>query len=64
MLKKREAVVTHNGKILASFTTVRQAENYIATQCQPRDPQGVHAGNYGIDASPRAEAEYQRLRSK
>jgi hypothetical protein len=66
-MKKREAVVTlaRPGEIrsrtLARFTTVRRAERFIAKR-EKRDPEGVHRGDYGIDASPRADAEYQRLK--
>lgn len=48
---------------LATFTTVRRAEAFIAKR-EKRDQQGVHRGDYGIDASPRADAEYQRLRNR
>jgi hypothetical protein len=66
-MKDREAIVTlarpgaTRLRNLARFTTVRQAERYIEKR-EVRDPVGVHRGDYGIDASTRANAEYQRLK--
>jgi hypothetical protein len=66
-MKDREAIVTltrpgaKRGRRLASFTTVRKAEKFIEKR-EERDPEGVHRGDYGIDASTRANAEYQRLK--
>jgi hypothetical protein len=68
-MDQREAVVTlmrpgaEQTIRLASFTTVRKAEQYIG-QCERHDPEGVHRGDYGIDASERADAEYQRLKRR
>lgn len=68
-MKKREAIVTltrpgaTRARRLASFTTVRRAERFIGAR-ETRDPVGVARGDYGIDASPRADAEYQRLRGR
>ena len=41
--------------------SIRAAEQFIAAR-ERRDPEGVHRGDYGIDASERAEAVYQRKR--
>jgi hypothetical protein len=49
------------GRVLKRFNTIRQAEAYIA-QRERIDPTGVHRGDYGIDASEKADAAYQRLR--
>lgn len=46
-------------RVLKRFSTIRQAEKYIA-QRERIDPTGVHRGDYGIDASERADAQYQR----
>lgn len=68
-MSKREAVVTllrpgaKRARVLARFTTVRRAEEYIAER-EKRDPDGVHRGDYGIDPTPAAHAEYQRLRAR
>ena len=48
---------------LAVFTTVRRAERFICMR-EKRDPVGVSRGDYGIDPSPRAHAEYQCLRRR
>ena len=58
----RWATVSRDGRVLARFTTVRRCEQWIAER-EKTDPAGVHRGDYGIDASERAHAEYQRLRS-
>lgn len=66
-MQTREAIVTltrpgaHQAIRLASFSTVRKAEAHIA-KIEQHDAEGVHRGDYGIDASERADAEYQRLR--
>ena len=46
-------------RIIYRCMSVRAAERFIAAREQ-RDPKGVHRGDYGIDATERAEAIYQR----
>lgn len=68
-MSKREAAVTllrpwtNRVRTVARFTTIKRAEAYIAKR-EKRDPDGVHRGDYGIDATPRAMAEYDRLRRR
>lgn len=47
------------GRTLKRCQSVRQAEKFIARR-ERIDPTGVHRGDYGIDATEAAEAEYQR----
>lgn len=67
MSSKREAVVVllrprwTKGKVFGRFTTVRKAEKLIEA-IEATDPKGVERGHYGIDATPAADAEYQRLK--
>lgn len=67
--RRRQVAVTltrpgaKRSRILKRFSTVRQAERYIA-QRERIDPTGVHRGDYGIDASEKADAAYQRLRNR
>lgn len=69
MSSKREASVIllrprwTRGITLGRFTTVRRAEKLIE-ELEASDPKGVERGHYTIDATPRAEAEYQRLRGQ
>jgi hypothetical protein len=60
---RRMATVTHGTVRIAAFTTVRRAERFIAER-EKTDPKGVARGDYGIDASERADYEYQRLRGR
>jgi hypothetical protein len=48
-------------RVIQRFRTIRQAEQLIA-KLERRNPEAVHRGDYGIDASERADAQYQRLR--
>lgn len=61
--RERKAVVTRDGDILSHHKTVRQAEKWIERRAKI-DPTGVANGEYTIDASPQADAEYQRLRRR
>lgn len=70
MSAKREAVVTLTrpgrtacSRVIFRATTVRRCEREIKRRAK-RDPDGVARGDYGIDASERAHAEYQRLRNR
>ena len=63
---KREVCVTKEGakrRVVRRFNTIRQAERFI-TRLERRNPEGVHRGDYGIDASECADARYQRLRER
>jgi len=59
----REVAVTKVGarRVIRWFRTIRQAERFIF-KLERRNPEAVNRGDYGIDASERADAQYQRLR--
>ena len=59
--QKDDVFVTRNGKVISSFTTIRRAERFIA-DIATRHSKEVARGDYGIDASERADAAYQRLK--
>lgn len=60
-----EVAVTKTGakRVIRYFTTVRRAEKFIE-RLHRRNPVLVESGAYGIDASERADAVYQRQRAK
>jgi hypothetical protein len=49
--------------ILWRGDTVFEAERFIALKAK-QDPKGVARGDYGIDASEEADAEYQRIKNE
>ena len=65
MTRRAEVAVTKEGarRVIRWFNTIRQAERFIA-RLERRQPEVVHRGDYGIDASEKADAVYQRLRSR
>lgn len=52
---------TAKTRVLKRFSTVHKAEKFIWKR-ERIDPTGVHRGDYGIDASDKAHAAYQRLK--
>lgn len=54
---------TNMARVIFRCRTVRQAEKFIAER-EKRDPDGVHRGDYGVDATEKAHAAYQRLRNR
>ena len=65
MSTKKEVAVTKEGakRVIRRFNTVRQAERFIAKLWES-NPKLVESGAYGVDASEKADAAYQRLRRK
>lgn len=58
---KAQVVHEPTGNILFIGASVKQCEDWIAER-EKTDPQGVHAGDYGIDADEEAmDAYYTRL---
>jgi hypothetical protein len=64
-MEKQVAVTKEGAKrhVVRWFNTVRQAERFIARLAGGRNRPAVERGDYGIDASEKADAAYQRLRN-
>ena len=56
----RDVAVVHEGALLAECDSIVEAERLISL-IEDCDPNGVHNGEYGIDASERADAQYQKI---
>ena len=49
------------GKLMGEFDSIIEAEALIAT-IEKTDPEGVHAGHYGINATEHADSVYQSIK--
>ena len=54
----KKAWVVWMTEVIAEVDSVRAAEQIIEL-IEVHDPMSVHAGDYGIDATEEADAEYQ-----